>query len=167
MSLSGRLDARIFALLTGAADHAVPQAPIDLDCGLDFTSGTGTDQANLIFSDQRTLGASASENLDVRGVLSDLLGNLLTMVKIKAILIKASANNTNNVVLGNDANSVQLGFSAITATWSIPPGGWFMVTAPAAGWQVSISGGGDIIKIANSGGATSVTYDIVVLGTDA
>jgi hypothetical protein len=166
MSLNGRLDARIFALLTGAADHAVPQAAIDLDCGLDFTHGVGTDQANLVFSDQRTLGASASENLDIRGVLSDLLGTVLNMVKVKAVLIKASSSNVNNVVVGNDANSIQLGFSAITATWSIPPGGWFMVAAPAAGWSVT-AGTGDIIKIANSAGSTSVIYDIVVLGTNA
>jgi hypothetical protein len=38
--------------------------------------------------------------------------------------------------------------------------------APVSGWAV-IAGTGDILKFANSGGTTGVTYDIVIVGTSA
>lgn len=166
MALATNLLARIRAVLTGTADHATPQAAVELSQSIELETGTGSNQADKIFSDQRTLSASASEDLDLAGVLADLLGSTITFVKVKAIFIKAAAGNTNNVVVGNGSNPFLGGFGSAAHTWAIPPGGMFMVAAPVSGWSVT-AGSADILKVANSGAGSSVTYDIVVIGTSA
>lgn len=167
MALTTVLSARIAATLTGSGDHATPRADIELSYSGDMATGTGASQSDKIFSDQRTLNASASEDLDLAGVLTDLLGAALTFVEVTAIFIKAAAGNTNNVVVGGAAATQFVGgFGAATHTWAIPPGGAFLVAAPVAGWAVG-AGATDLLKIANSGAGTPVTYDIVIVGRSA
>lgn len=49
------------------------------------------------------LAASASENLDLAGGLTDDFGATLTFTAIKEIIIHASSANTNNVLVGGAA----------------------------------------------------------------
>jgi hypothetical protein len=164
MSLVTKIKARITALLTSTADHCTPQASPELDLSFDMATGTGANQANQVFSDQRTINASSSEELDLSGVLANVLGATIAFTAVKAILIRALAANVNNVVVGNAAATQFLGgFGAAANTWSIPPGGFFFVTAPAGGWTVA-NASTDKLKIANSGAGTAVVYDIIVIG---
>lgn len=164
MSLATKIKARLTATLTGTADHGVPQAALDLDASFDMATGSGSGQANQVFSDQRTLAASATETLDLSGVLTNALGAAIAFTAVKAIFIRAAAANTNNVVVGAAAaDQFVAGFGDTDQTWSIPPGGFILVSAPAAGWAVA-GGSTDKLKIANSGGTTGVTYDIIVVG---
>jgi hypothetical protein len=130
-----------------------------------FQNGTGLNQANAVFSDRRTLSASANEDLDLAGVLVSAFGATLTFTKIKAIFVGAAAANTNNVVVGGAAATQFVGpFGAATHTVAVPPGGVFMIATPTlAGWAVA-AGSTDFLRIANSAGGTSVTYDILILG---
>jgi hypothetical protein len=163
--LSGRIESRIFAVLLGTGDN-LTQADIDVPYGVDITSGVGSNQADLVFSDKRTLLASASENLDFIGVLSDPLGTLLSMAKIKAVLIIADPLNTNSIIIGNGVNPNLLGFGAAAHTWTIPPGGVFAVANPLVGWPL-LTGASDSIKVANGGAGSSVSYTVVVMGTSS
>lgn len=132
-----------------------------------LTPGTSSGNADLIFMDTRTLAASATENLDLAGGLVDPLGATLTFVTIKAIYVKASSANTNNVVVGGAGSNTLLGiFSDATDKILVKPGGVFMWVAPATGATVTTLTG-DILLVANSSSGTSVTYDIVIIGTSA
>lgn len=132
-----------------------------------LTSGTGANQADLMFSDKRTLSASASENLDLAGGLADAFGATLTFATVKAIMIKAAAGNTNDVVVGGAASNAFVGpFGGTTPTVAVKPGGFLLLFAPATGWTVTASTG-DILKVANSSSGSAVTYDVVLLGTSA
>jgi hypothetical protein len=133
-------------------------APIPLD------SGTATGQADTLFTGERTLSASASENLDFAGALTDNLGNTLTFGHIKALEIEADAGNTNSVIVGATAsNQFIAGFGGATHSWTLGPGDR-MVVYSKAGWAVTPSTG-DLLKVANSGSGTSVKYRITALGT--
>lgn len=157
----------ISAVYQGLQDLGAVEYQMSKDDDTSLTAGVGTNQYDILWSDTRTLTASATEDLDIRGTaLIDAFGTSVAMVKVVAVLIIADSTNTNNVVVGNDAASVQLGFGAITHTWAIPPGGRFLVTAPASGWAVTATTA-DIIQVANSAGSTSVTYKIKVLGRSA
>ncbi len=132
-----------------------------------LTPGTSSGSADLIFMDTRILAASATENLDLAGGLVDPLGATLTFVTIKAIYVKASSANTNNVVVGGAGSNTLLGiFSDATDKILVKPGGVFMWVAPATGAPVTTLTG-DILLVANSSSGTSVTYDIVIIGTSA
>jgi hypothetical protein len=133
-------------------------SPISLD------SGTGAGQADTIFSSERVLAASATENLDFAGAMADPLGNTLTFGHIKAIEIEADAGNTNNVVVGGtSSNAFLAGFGASGNTWTLGPGDRMTVYSKA-GWSV-VASTGDLLKVANSGSGTSVKYRITAIGT--
>lgn len=164
MALTVSLRAAVSGSQTNPLDLGSGSFPVSLSGDLSFANGTGNGQADLLFSDTRTLGASASEDLDLAGVLTSAFGATITMAKVKAIFIKAAAANTNDVVISRPAtNGVPL-FSAASDALAIKPGGCFMWASPNAGVTVT-AGTGDLITIANSAAGTGVDYSIIIVGT--
>ena len=91
----------------------------------------------------------------------------LAFVSIKAIVISALAANTNNVEVKPATTNGFLGpFNAAADQLTIPPGGHIALYAPVSGWTVT-AGTGDLLTITNSAAGTSVTYDIIIIGTSA
>lgn len=134
---------------------------------LSFADGTGASQADMVFADQRTVAASTTEDIDVvAGGLVDAFGNTFTLAELKVLMVCASSSNTNNVVVGGDANSVPF-FADATDIVNIKPGGCFQLADPSAGGYAVTADTGDIIQVANSGAGTGVTYDIVIVGSSS
>mgnify|MGYP001594440543 CR=1 FL=1 len=141
--------------------------PLDRDFTQLLSTGTGANQASNLYHDDRTLTASASENLDLAGSLTNGFGVTLTFTAIKAMLVRAKSTNTNNVQVGGAASNAW-------ATWvgnstdivSVKPGGTLLIIAPDATGFAVTAGTGDILTIANSAGSTSVIYEIILLGVD-
>jgi hypothetical protein len=166
MSLTTTIAASIRAQLVGTSDHGSPASDELLAYSKSLLTGTGSSQADKVFSDQRTIVASSSETLDLTA-LTDPFGVTLTFAKVKAILIVASANNTNDVVIGNAASNPFLGpLAGTTPTITLKPGGAVLLTAPVGGWTVTDSST-DNLKVANSSSGSSVVYDVVIIGTSA
>lgn len=168
MSLNTTIRAGIIAALIGSADLASARADLAALDDIQLPSGTSSGRADLLFADERTISASSSENLDLTGgSLSDPVGAALVFAKVKAILIEADDGNTNNVVVGNAGANPFVGpFDDGTVTITIPPGGRLLLAAPSSGWAVTVDTA-DILKVANSGAGTGVTYRIVIVGTSA
>lgn len=168
-SLNAILTAWVRGTYAGSNDLSAVHADFNAlsKTEITLTPGTSSGNADLIFMDTRTLSASSTENLDLAGGLVDPLGATLTFVTIKAIYVKASSANTNNVVVGGAGSNTLLGiFSDATDKILVKPGGVFMWVAPATGATVTTLTG-DILLVANSSSGTSVTYDIVIIGTSA
>lgn len=145
--------------------------PVETFPALTYTvsSGTSDNQMDQIWHDQRTLSASASEELDLAdGTLVDAFGTALTFAEVRFIFIMASEENTNDVVVGGTVTHEWLGWlSAAGSTFNLAPGAMTGGYCPKDGdWAVS-SGSSDTIQIANGGAGTSVTYDIYIGGTSA
>lgn len=165
MALTTRVQLSLQAALSTALDLVTAKADLKLQKALDLASGVAANQANTMWSDTRTIAASTTEDIDiVGGGLLDPLGVAFAPAKLRVIVVYAAAGNTNNVVLGGDANSVPF-LSAATTTVSIQPGGLFVLCEPGLAGIAVTAGTGDIIQVANSGGTTTVTYDIVLIGT--
>ncbi len=149
----------------GATNVGTPSLALDVSKLWQVTAGTGTGKADKLYAGARTLTASSSESLDLAGGLTDPLGATLTFVHVKAIMVIADTGNTNNVQVGGAASNTFAGpFADATDIVSIPPGGSAVFTHPGAGWTVTASTG-DILKVANSSSGTSVTYQLVLIGT--
>lgn len=141
--------------------------PITQDYTQLLSSGTGANQASNIYHAQRTLAASATENLDLAGTLTNAFGVTLTFTKIKAIIIHAAAANTNNVQVGGAASNAFVNWVAdATDIINIRPGGTLILVAPDSTGYAVTAGSGDILKVTNSAGSTGVTYDVIILGVD-
>lgn len=166
MALTTTITAQVDALLTNALDLATAAAPMNYRKRTNIASGTATGQADRVFSDTRTLAASASEDLDLAGSLVGPLGTTVTFAKLKALVVVAAAGNTNAVRVTRPAsNGVPL-FLAASDGIDVLPGGTFMWVGPGAGVAVTASTG-DLITIANSSSGTSVSYDVIIIGTSA
>lgn len=167
MTLSTSLSVGLRSTLSSALDLVTTQAPMDYSKVISLTSGTGANQADKIFADTRTLAASATEDLDLAGVLSDPLGAALTFARIKAVLIRAAPGNTNNVNVTRPAsNGVPL-FLAAGDGLAVRPGGLFLWVAPDATGVAVTAGTGDLLTLTNSSSGTSVTYDVIIIGASA
>ena len=164
-TLTGRLMVELTAELSGALDLASLRSQLPYKVQLDLANGSGAGQANKIFHDKRALAASATEDLDLSGTLTDPFGATLTFTKVRVLMIKAAAANVNNVLVGGaSATQVSSLFADVADVLVVRPGGMFLVTAPdATGYAISATT--DLLKIANSGSGTGVTYDIAVLGS--
>lgn len=162
------LTAAIEGYYQGSNDVATPQQTFARRAVERLTTGTSADQADLVFSDTRTLAASASENLDLAGGLTDAFGATLTFVEVVAILVIAADANTNNVVVGGAASNAFTGpFGDATDTVAVKPGGVAFFIAPGNPAFPVAAATGDILKVANSGAGTPVTYDLIIIGRSA
>lgn len=153
---------KIRARLAGAADLGTPNFLADIEKILQFSPGTAADgQANILFTDQRTLAASATEDLDLAGVLADQLGATLTAAEIVFIYVEALAANTNDVNLTRPAaNGVPI-FLAAGDGVAIKPGDFFALSNDD-GYTVTAATG-DLLTFTNSAGGTPVSYKVLII----
>lgn len=164
MSLTATVSASINAKQTRALDLISGVANLSKTVSASFTDGAGADQANLIWSDGRQIAASSNEDLDLSGSLTDVHGQAVVFARIKAILIKAAAGNTNNVRLTRPAsNGVPL-FLAAGDGIDIQPDGVFLWMAPTAAGVAVTASTGDLLNVANSSSGSVVDYEVVIIG---
>jgi hypothetical protein len=161
--VAANLSVSLRAKQTGAADLGTPQILVDIAKEIDFTPGTAAvGQANVLFTDTRTLAASTGEDIDLAGALTDALGAGIAAAEVVAIYVAAAPGNTNDVqVTRPAANGVPL-FLAAGDGFAIGPGD-FSLRTYRNGVAVA-AGTGDLIHVANGGGGTPVTYDIAIIG---
>ena len=154
----------IAASLAGSNDLGTPKLKIDdILESLELSPGTNTTgKADVLFSDTRTLAASANEDIDLAGALSSAFGATITAAEVVLIFIRAADGNTNNVNVTRPASNGVPIFLAAGDGRAVEPGEYFLFQSRRG---VGITGGTvDLINIANSAGSTSVTYDILVIG---
>jgi hypothetical protein len=170
MALSSRLSVAVSATHTGTLDLGTAQALLARSYVATLADGTAAGQANRIFHDQRTLAASANEDLDLAASLTDAFGASLTFARIKGLIVAADAGNTNNVIVGGAASNQfvsWVGGGAHTVT--VRPGAvlaLFAGQADSTGYAVT-AGTGDLLRIANSAAGSTVTYDVILIGASA
>lgn len=135
--------------------------PTSRSPAITFTNGAGASAANIIFADDRTLGASP-DDLDLAGVLADLYGGTLTFVRVKAIYIKNTGNAS--ITVGADGTNPWATLLNSTGTLTLPASAWFVAATPdATGWAVT-AGTGDILQVSGTNGQT---YEIAILGASS
>lgn len=159
------LQLRIDALLLKALDLDTATDPLVISYLSALSNGTATGNASQVWHDQRTLTASATEDLDFAGGLTNAFGVTLTFVKIKLVFVKAAVGNTNDVQVTRVATTGIPLFMADGDGIALGPGEVFLYYSPTTGKTVTATTD-DTLTFTNSAGGTSVVYDVVVVGTD-
>jgi hypothetical protein len=143
---------------------ATESHPVQYSKSFSLPNGSGSGQADVIWDDERTLAASATESLDLQA-LTDAFGGSIVLTALKALLIYASPTNANDVQVGGAAsNAFQAFLDDATGYAVVKPGGMLLIVAPAAGYTVDSTH--HLLKVANSGSGTGVTYDIIAIGIE-
>ncbi len=166
MTLTSRLQVSHNALYTSTAGVAPLNVPLDQTYSAAHDNGTGVGKVDKVYSATRTLAASATEDLDLAGVLLDAQGSAITFARIKSISVRAAAGNTNNVLVGAAASAPWITLLNSTGTITLRPGAFFAAgcsVLDAVGYAVTATTA-DLLKVANSSSGTSVSYDIVIVG---
>jgi hypothetical protein len=131
-----------------------------------FVDGVAAGQNDIVWSDRRTVGAGATDNIDLAGGgLLDVFGNAIAFVEVTAIVIRnrETVAGTRRITFGA---AVAAGFAwlfnAAADRISINPGSSYV------GWEDNgvavVAGVTDVIAIVNTDGANTVTYDIIIVG---
>ena len=163
MAVTAELRAKFTARQSGTHDMGGPSFNPTIEKILQFTSGTNANQADIVWADERTLTASATEDLDLAGALEDAFGTTMNAAEVVAILVIANSLNTNDVVIGDATAPVPL-FGGANPTFAVKPGGFFFVAAPGAAGLMTVGAGtSDDFKVTNGAGGTPVTYQIALL----
>lgn len=172
MALSGKIGASLRFTETGSNDFGGPTFTPALEAALTLASGTGANQADLIFVDQRTVSSASNDDLDLAGVLASAMGATITAAELVAVMVinapKSGAANTTNLTIGGGSNPVVGFLGGTTPTIGpIRPGGFVLLACgDAAGLGAVTANTGDILRIANSSGAAA-TYQIAIVARSA
>jgi len=135
-----------------------------------FTDGSNQNQVNqTLHRADQILAPGVTQDFDLRGVMQDGLGQVVTLLCVKGLFIYNKSGLTTDAVL-------EIGGAAYSA-WAelfgdslhkmiIRPGGIFLWVDPTA-TGVLVPAGDDILQVKNIGSVDSATFDIAVLGVQA
>lgn len=155
------------AEVTSPLDITTVSNPLKIAKQMALAQGAGVGQADMVWSDQRTIAASGSDALDLAGSLTGPFGVVLTFVRIKMVVVLASKDNTNNVNVTTPGSNGAPLFLAAGDGIAVKPNGAFIWYDPSAAGVVVTPATGDLLTIVNSGAGTGVTYDIHIIGASS
>ncbi len=165
MTVTASLSITLEGQRAGSNPNGKPNFPFVLSDRADFLPGAAAGQANDILSAERTIAASGFDDLDLNGAFPGVFGANIAFTLVRAIMVIANPANINNVVIGGaPANGFVGPFGAAAHTIVLRPGEEFVITNRGAGWPVT-PGTADLLRIANSGAGSTVSYKIAILGS--
>ncbi len=167
MTLATTLALKLTARQSKTFDLMTPAGYLEKIIEKTIADGTGAAQADLFFSDVRTIGATSNDDLDLAGSLTDIFGATITFAKVKAIYIENPSTNNGDVVVGNEGTNPLVGwFGAGTHTIAIKPGGFLLIASPTVAGYTVTAGTGDKLRVRNAGSA-SADIPVIIIGTSA
>lgn len=168
MSLTSWLSAEIRARYVKPYDQADGTFHPVIGGTTALTSGTGANQADVLWCDTRTLAKASAEALDLAGGLTDAFGTVLTMARVKGLLVAADAANTSAISVKSVVTGPATGFSSWLVAdgdgVSVRPGGTLLLVAPDATAYAVTAGTGDLLTVANPDADNAATYTIALIG---
>ena len=168
MTMSSKLSIVATADLAETLDLGTRTAALRRAFGTSLGNGTGTGLADKVFQDTRTIAPSTSEDLDLNaGALVDPFGVAFTILRVKALYVAAAVANVNNVVIGAAAANPWTALLGATHTMQLRPGAAVLLSAGEADptTYAVVAGTGDVLRFTNGGAVTSVTYDVMIIGS--
>ncbi len=135
-----------------------------------FTDGSDDNQIDqMLHRTDQILAPAGTQDFDLRGVLNDGLGQLVTLSSVKGLFVNNKSALNTDAVLEIGAASYNAWaelFGDMLDTIKVKPGGIFLWVDPTAA-GVSVPAGEDILQVKNAGSADNATFDIVILGVQS
>ena len=168
MALTANFVLNVNFSFTNPLDLTTPKDTGQLTLPLALTNGTGDNQADKIFHDERTLSDEGTETLDFHdGSLTDAFGNALTLDKLKSLVIVNYSVEATLLVGGAAATVLPL-FADDTDIIKVPvattlqPG----IIWWAAPKGIDITTNSDLKLTHDGTGTDSLTFRIIAVGVD-
>lgn len=164
-ALTSKITLNIGTSYTGSAGLGTSTEVLNLDYSITLTSGTGANQANVIYSASRSLVDDANEVLDLyaSGSLKDAFGTALTMETLK-ILVLYNTSTEASLKIGGGGAAMDI-FADNSDILTLPPGGKFVYSAPDA-TGLDITTQKDLNLLHGGQGTAALVYKIIAIGVD-
>jgi hypothetical protein len=154
---------KLTAEQTGGSDFGGPHFMPEIKKTLQLAAGTAANQADVLWTDKRSVASGANDDIDLAGALSDAFGQVITMAEVVALVVMPDAANTTVLSMGGGSNSWTAPWLATGDGIKLSPGAMLVLAAPDAnGLGPVVAGTGDVLRIANAAGPTA-NYSIAVL----
>jgi hypothetical protein len=129
-----------------------------------WASGTAGNQLDRVFVDERSVAATAVDQLDfIGGGLTDVLGAAWAPARLKFLIV---ANlGPNDITVVRPSNGIPI-FLAVGDGEQIPTGGVLYKSWPSAAGVVVTTGTGDLLNVTNTTTGTT-GYQIIAGGASA
>ena len=151
---------------TGASDLSTASETFDTLLNWTFTDGDAADKMDALYVERRSLAASGSEDLDLAGGITNTFGEVLTLTKVRMLIVRPNSTNLNTISVGGAAaNGFAAWSGATNHTVTVRAGGTLMLLAPDATGYAVTAGTGDLLTIQNDG-TNGVSYDIYIGGSE-
>ena len=160
----GSVKQSISTSLSKSLDLSTLEDPLSQSVDHAFTGGTGALQANEQWHDKRTVAASATDQLDLSGSLTNAFGESVEFTSIKAIQIKNVSGNGASITVGPPAVNGWVTLMAASDVITLEDGAAMTISTPTAGGYAVAAGTGDLLDIVNLDGANAAEYEIVLIG---
>lgn len=161
-----QLTARLVVALSGvlSQDMDVGTAGYPLRFRSRHNLGSGYDGfASEAATDTRMIAAGGSEDLDLAAGLVDPVGEPVSIEAVKVLAIVADDGNAHDILIGAAAADPVGLFADGSDVARVKPGGMVLFAAPDPyGYQ--LFDGAGLLRVANDGGVSAVTYTVIVLG---
>lgn len=167
VALDTRLKLSLSANFTSPLDLQSRSAPLAFAYTKGLINGTGANQADRVWADQRSIAASSNDDLDLAGTLVDAFGATITFARVKTLIVKAADANSNNVIVGGASSTFTTWVTGTSPAVVVRPGGLLMLSVADATAYAVTATSADTLRISNSGAGSAVVYDIVVIGASA
>jgi hypothetical protein len=152
----------------GGNDFGGPRFTPRVEKRLALTNGTGANQADICWLDERTLSSGASDDLDLVGALTDAMGVTVNVAELAGIIFIAGGANTTSLTIGGGSNPF-VGFLGGTnpTVGPLPAGTVLLLATPAAAGLGTVTADtADILRVTNGSGAEA-TYQIGLIARSA
>jgi hypothetical protein len=160
MPLNAQVLLSILAHETSSGDISQTLRATPATYSLSLTNGTGANQAQVVWSDSRTLPLAADDTPDIRALTDDR--GTVSFSAVKLIYIKNTGAVALNLIGNGDWNTGPQKLPD-TSNYEIPAGGVWLATNPtAAGWAAT--GVSKWITITNQSSSTATSYEIIIIG---
>jgi hypothetical protein len=156
---SGKVTLSVAVTSAVVRDLSTVSDPLAFSIVKTLTNGTGANQATKVWSDTRSLGDGATENIDLYdfGGEPSAVGELFTNSRVVALVFQ-NKSATIGFTVGDEGSGAE--WDALGNSVVVPPGGFLVMYNPT-GYSVA-DATDHLLKILNNGGA-SANYDIIVV----
>jgi hypothetical protein len=154
----------LYALQQLDVELSILTENLNLARGQNFADGVLTENVNLIYDDEGSIGDGASVVLNLHdGSLTNKLSQSIAIDALKAIYIKNTSVDA-GLVVGGGTTPLLL-FSDPSDKIIVKPGGTLLLIAPnVTGWDITTN---CLLKLEHDGvGSSALIYELVVAGVN-
>ena len=168
-ALTGTLVAGLESFLYSVnKDFADTLNAFSLASRLKLTSGTGVNQADILYQKEITLAASGTTTIDMNGATNDALNINMAMLTVVGIWVvnrsSQLVDSVGTLTLGGGTNPITGLFAGAAQTRKLLPGETLMnFCGNVGGLATIVPATGDLINITNSGAGSS-TFMFICIG---